>query len=105
MPTGASPTLVLPNAGEQKSRFSAAQTASANRGRFPTPIVQVLVAELLDDLAVIDQLYDGRNVFFLRISAVPYGAEPDDLDLVHATLEDLESISCKRGRYLRSERR
>jgi hypothetical protein len=64
-----------------------------------------LFGQHLDDLVIVNQLDDGRDVLLVKIDAVPNCAKAHDFDLVHAALEHIERISRIGAGDLRSKHR
>ena len=73
----------------------------------PSPRVPAarFLGQHLDDLVIVDQLDDGRDVLLVEIDAVPDCAKAHDLDLVHAALEHIERVRRMGTGDLRSKQR
>lgn len=58
-----------------------------------------------EDIRIINQLDDRKDVLLVAVRTVPQSAKPDNFEKVHTALELIEGVSRMGFRYLLSQRR
>src|SRR5262249_38809232 len=70
-----------------------------------SPVLALFIRKGFDHRVVVNQLDYGRDILSLKIDCVPKSTQSYDLNLMHATLKDIERICGERCWDLRGKHR